>query len=189
MNIIIDAGHGGQDFGATFKEAKEKDITLSIAKKVANNYILGKKIMTRERDEMVPLEKRVQIANNSGYDFFISIHCNADPDPDIPGMPEGKGEEIWYCQGSKKGEACAKALASFVDMFFLDEPFRGCKAGNFYVLRKTIMPAVLVEVGFIDNSKTIRELQDDYTQEEISRWLVCGIMNVKQILNAMKQGG
>ena len=79
--IIIDAGHGGSDYGAIgLKKTKEKEIVLDIAKRLAK-LIRKEKIfqvvMTREKDVYVPLEDRTRIANGSGGDLYVSIHANA----------------------------------------------------------------------------------------------------------------
>ena len=80
--VVIDAGHGGKDPGAVGKKAKEKDITLSVAK-MTGDYIKQhcpdvKVIYTRSNDTFVSLLRRAQIANEKNADLFISIHCNAN---------------------------------------------------------------------------------------------------------------
>ena len=78
--VVIDAGHGGKDPGAVGPTGlKEKDVVLDVTKRVAE--ILQRKavrvILTRDRDEFVSLQKRVSVANSSGVDLFLSVHCNA----------------------------------------------------------------------------------------------------------------
>ena len=80
--VVIDAGHGGKDPGASGSHSREKDITLAVALKVGR-YIKAnlpdvKVIYTRTRDRFVPLIKRGEIANKNKADLFISIHCNAN---------------------------------------------------------------------------------------------------------------
>jgi len=80
--VVIDPGHGGKDPGALGKNAKEKDIVLSIALK-AGKYIQERHkdvevVYTRKKDEFIELHRRAQIANESGADLFISIHCNSN---------------------------------------------------------------------------------------------------------------
>lgn len=92
--ICLDAGHGGIDHGASFHGLKEKDITLDIVLSASrilsmHGYTI---VLTRSDDRYVPLYDRCRISNDSNADMFISIHCNADPDQDEPGMPEAKGE-------------------------------------------------------------------------------------------------
>jgi N-acetylmuramoyl-L-alanine amidase len=81
--LIIDAGHGGKDPGAHGATSKEKDIALSIAKRLrdlVNNEMPGvKTIMTRSTDTFIELHKRTEIANSNHGNLFISIHCNSSP--------------------------------------------------------------------------------------------------------------
>lgn len=87
--IVIDAGHGGKDPGTVGKISKEKDITLSIAKRVGdliNQNLPGVKVVyTRSDDTFIPLDERSRIANRENADLFISIHCNAAPNKSITG--------------------------------------------------------------------------------------------------------
>ncbi|MDR1742780.1 MAG: N-acetylmuramoyl-L-alanine amidase [Dysgonamonadaceae bacterium] len=81
FTVVIDAGHGGKDPGALGATAKEKDITLKVAKKlgalIEENYDDVRVIYTRKSDVFVELNQRAQIANNAHADLFISLHCNA----------------------------------------------------------------------------------------------------------------
>jgi len=87
--IVVDAGHGGDDYGAIGPDGtREKDVVLDIAKRLAALIRKDKKfkvIMTRDRNETVSLEKRAEIANNAGADLFISIHANASPKSRVRG--------------------------------------------------------------------------------------------------------
>ena len=149
--IVIDPGHGGKDPGAVYAGYKEKDIVLPIA------FYLGgflsnmvNCIYTRTADVYVPLRDRVFIANNVKADMFISVHVNASP------KHNAKGEEIWIYPGSAKSAKLANSIATYIDEI-VPGKFRGIKEGNFYVLRETAkkkIPAVLIEVGFLDNPIT-----------------------------------
>ena len=88
--VVIDAGHGGKDPGAIGKKSKEKDITLSVAKKTGE-YIKQhcpdvNVVYTRSGDTFVSLLRRAQIANEKNADLFISIHCNANASPQPSGV-------------------------------------------------------------------------------------------------------
>ncbi len=87
--VVIDAGHGGKDPGASGKHSREKDIALSVALKtgkyIEQNFSNIKVIYTRKTDKFVDLHKRGQIANDNNADLFISIHCNANPSSKIYG--------------------------------------------------------------------------------------------------------
>ncbi|MBW2462026.1 MAG: N-acetylmuramoyl-L-alanine amidase [Deltaproteobacteria bacterium] len=83
--IVLDAGHGGNEFGARYGGLKESDLTLDLAQRV--RAVLGRRLpqsrilMARERDEVVSLEERAAYANAVGADLFVSIHLNAADDP------------------------------------------------------------------------------------------------------------
>ncbi len=83
--VVIDAGHGGKDPGASGKHSREKDITLAIALKLGHyiqKYMPGVRVIyTRKTDKFIPLYKRAEIANKNHADIFISIHCNSNPSP------------------------------------------------------------------------------------------------------------
>ncbi|MCK9301639.1 MAG: N-acetylmuramoyl-L-alanine amidase [Bacteroidales bacterium] len=91
--VVIDAGHGGKDPGALYGKIKEKDVTLSIAKKLGNKIETEfpdvKVIYTRDKDVAVELYRRANIANKNHADLFISIHCNAAK------STEASGTETW----------------------------------------------------------------------------------------------
>jgi N-acetylmuramoyl-L-alanine amidase len=92
--IVLDPGHGGRDPGAIGKRGlKEKDVALGIARYV-KNILEGQKkvkvILTRDRDEFIPLERRAWIANSKGADLFVSIHANAHPNR------KARGVETYY---------------------------------------------------------------------------------------------
>jgi N-acetylmuramoyl-L-alanine amidase len=100
VTVVIDPGHGGKDPGASGKLYKEKDITLAIGKKL---YALLEKdplfrpVLTREEDVFVELVKRADTANKLKAQFFISIHCNANPKKDVVGSET-------YAMGQHKSE-------------------------------------------------------------------------------------
>lgn len=87
--IVIDAGHGGHDFGCQYGGSKEKEITLKIAlalgKKISEELYDVKVIFTRKTDEFVTLWERANIANRNQADLFISIHCNANKNTEVSG--------------------------------------------------------------------------------------------------------
>lgn len=180
MNIFIDPGHGGSDPGATSRGYLEKNLALAISKKLglvlSNDYNHDVKF-TRLDDSFVGLTKRCDMANRYGADLFVSIHLNADPDDDSAGTHEAKGAEIWVYPGAKRSRAVAESIAREIRSRFPDEPFRGVKEDDLAVCRMTEMPAVLIEVGFIDNSTTVRQLASELVQELIARCIAAGIDN------------
>jgi len=179
MKIVIDPGHGGPDPGAMFRALREADIVLDIALACFNRIqFVNWTILTRTSDRSMSLADRVQIANWCHADLFVSIHCNADLDNDEPGMPEGKGEEIWIYPGSIVSRQVAETMEKHVDGFFPEHSLRGIKESeNLYVLRKTNMPAVLIETGFIDSIDEHAAFQTTETRRRIGRMLGRGLLN------------
>ena len=176
MKIFVDPGHGGADAGATFGPLREKDVTLGIGLALCEslqrkNHITS---ISRASDYRVPLDVRARLANQSKSDLFISLHTNADPDPDQVGDLEARGSEIWIYPGSKKGRKLAEAIALAVPVFFPGRTWRGIKEANFAVLRLTSMPAVLVELAFIDTEASSR-LYDRRVQARIAETIVAGV--------------
>ncbi len=115
--IIIDPGHGGSDYGAIGQRGtREKNVTLSIAKKLAKLIRKDKQfkvIMTRDRDKTVSLQQRAAIANTAGADLFISIHANASVRKHV------RGWNVFFLAPAKNDSA--RAVAQFENSFFLRE--------------------------------------------------------------------
>lgn len=149
--VMLDAGHGGVDTGATRAGCHEKDINLDVAKDL-KRYLEMKGvnvIMTRDSDAKISLEERVKMANESGCDAFVSIHVNSAKNPDIQGV-----ETHWLKEDSQK---FAKIIHNNLSLG-VDTIDRGTFQSNFYVINHTQMPAVLVEMGFISNPKERAEM-------------------------------
>lgn len=183
--VCIDPGHQKSDPGAMYQGLKEKDVVLNICNKVARKlqeYEDYEVISTRPADidlgptKVKELQKRCEIANKFEADIFVSVHANADLDDDLPGMPEAKGEEIWYYAGSKQSKLLAECLKDEVDSIFPNEPFRGIKpTTSLYVLKFTNMPAVLIEVGFIDKSSSTETFTNPESIDRIADLVSEGI--------------
>ena len=147
--FIIDAGHGGSDSGATYNGRKESNDVLRLALRVGE--LLKKNgqtvLYTRESDKAVSLSERSAFENKNGCDYFVSIHRNAY-------QPEmAKGVEIHIYRNRSSAEQLAnKVKLELINVGFVD---RKVKISNFHVLRETKNPAVLIEVGFIDNSSKL----------------------------------
>jgi N-acetylmuramoyl-L-alanine amidase len=173
---MLDPGHGGGKPGASFMGLAEKDVVLEICRfaqdRLQYHFWTA---MTRNMDIDVPLSSRARLANEWKADVFVSVHTNADPDEDEPGMPEASGSEMWIYPGSISGVKLAADLQSYVAEFFPGEKFRGIKEAPFQVLKYTKMPAVLVEVGFIDNPRTADIMSSNAALRRIGHLLVAGI--------------
>ncbi|OPZ74897.1 MAG: Sporulation-specific N-acetylmuramoyl-L-alanine amidase [Firmicutes bacterium ADurb.Bin456] len=145
--IVIDPGHGGKDPGAVGNGLREKDISLEISRRLAE-ILSGYQVevtLTRNSDVYLGLAQRCALANNLGARYFCSIHVNAGG---------GTGFESYIYSGAKgETEVLRNVLHSKVAAYFQNAGFkdRGKKKADFYVLKKTKMPAVLLENLFIDH--------------------------------------
>ena len=145
--LCFDYGHGGEDGGACYKGRKESDDVLSLGKAVAAEVRRHGVTVdeTRTSDVMVSLIDRSNFEHRNTYDYFVSFHRNAF-------QPEAaRGVETYtYLNGGAKSKSLAgKIQDSLVALGFKD---RRVKEADYHVLRETKAPAVLIEIGFIDNS-------------------------------------
>lgn len=177
MHIFLDPGHGGNDPGAIGAGGiKESAINLQVAKTVKG--ILSKVAevhMTRQEDVALgagvsdDLKNRVQLAERTGAEVFVSIHCNSAKDP------SAKGSEVLCYSGSKKGQALAQAILNcLIQGTGLYN--RGVKQRNdLYVLKYTTMPAVLVEIAFLSNPDELKKLASPDFQNIAAQAIAQGI--------------
>lgn len=168
--VILDAGHGGADFGATYNGRKEKDdvlkLTLAVGKILEDNCINVE--YTRTTDVYnTPYEKAV-IANNSGADLFVSIHRNAFP---IQNQASGI-ETLVYNDSGMKAKLARNINTQLTDLGFTNKGV--IERPNLVVLKRTKMPAVLVEAGFIDNDKDNAMFDEKFN--EIAQAIADGII-------------
>lgn len=165
ITVVLDAGHGGDDPGTLSSLSDECDINLAVAKKVAE-FLTAQGIdvvLTRDGDETVSLEERVTIANNSNADYFFSLHCNYyEDDSSIHGL------ECYYHPDSETSCSLAEQMVDYLDSQ-TDIDVRSAKGEDFYVLRKTKMTAVLIELGFLSNAGECSRLVSESYQEELAR--------------------
>ncbi|MCM3703786.1 N-acetylmuramoyl-L-alanine amidase [Paenibacillus macerans] len=161
--IVIDAGHGGKDPGASGTTGThEKDFALTMAKKLADRFSGSQvaAVLTRQNDVYLELSTRAQIANDLKADAFISIHANSTST--MPGS--ASGTETWYTRPDSKtfAEVLHKHMASATGL-----RDRGVKVGNLAVTRETKMPAALLEVAFINHPVDEIKLFDPTFQDKV----------------------
>ncbi|MEY8749350.1 N-acetylmuramoyl-L-alanine amidase [Alkalicoccobacillus gibsonii] len=170
QRIVIDAGHGGKDPGAIGNDLYEKVVALSVASKVRDLLIDEgyEVLMSRDSDIFVSLEDRVQKSNKWAADLFVSIHANGYSDP------AANGVETFYYQGSTRGKQVASSIQQELAQATGNKN-RGVFSADFYVLKHTSMPSVLVETGFVSNEKDAGLLKTDEYQNKAARAIVDGI--------------
>ena len=163
--VVIDAGHGGADPGAKFEGRQEKDdalrLALAVGKILSENGVDVR--YTRTDDTYnTPLEKAT-MANEAGADYFVSIHRNAMP---IPGSASGVMSLVFENKGvpAQLANNINEELANtgFANLGIIERP-------GLVVLRRTEMPAVLVEVGFIDNEADNQLFDDNFDANDPGR--------------------
>ena len=146
--LCFDYGHGGNDSGATYKGRREADDVIFIGRKIAEEVRRHGIVVdeTRTSNATVSLQQRSNFENKNNYDYFISFHRNAFKPEQARGV-----ETFIYLNPGAKAEAMAEKIQrALVAIGFSN---RGVKRENFHVLRETKAPAILVEMGFLDNSK------------------------------------
>lgn len=168
--IAVDAGHGGSDYGATYNGRAEKDDNLKLALAVGD--ILEKNgidvIYTRTTDEYETPFKKATDANDAKADYFVSIHRNSSPTPNqYTGV-----ETLVYNNSGIKSQMATNInseleKAGFKNLGITERP-------NLVVLKRTKMPAVLVEAGFINNDKDNETFDKNFNQ--IANGIADGIL-------------
>ncbi len=170
--VVLDAGHGGVQSGCAFDGVLEKDITLAVtllaAEKLRAEGVTV--ILTREDDTDVSLDERCRIANDAGADLFVSVHCNSYEDSSINGL------ESYYHNG-KKGQRLAEYILAAAGE--LGVKTRSVKDANYQVIRDTVMPASLVEIGFLSNPAERARLQSEAYQDTIAQAIADGVLAMK----------
>jgi len=171
--VVIDPGHGGGDPGAVgIGGIRESEVVLDISRQVVS--LLKQQgveaVMTRTRDVEIELEPRVQFAERANADVFVSIHANSfdASRTDVNGI-----ETFYYSGGS--GQPLARAVQNSL-LQELGARDRGVKTANFYVIRYTSMPAILVETGFVTGAEDAARLSSASGRARIAKAIARGIL-------------
>jgi N-acetylmuramoyl-L-alanine amidase len=170
--VVIDPGHGGRDPGAVgINGLQEKNVIFPISLRVAE--ILESQgitvVLTRNTDSTLDLQGRVDIAERARGNVFVSIHANAIS----MSRPDVNGVETYYA--SESGRRLAAAIqASMLTATGMND--RGVKQARFFVIRRTSMPAALVEVGFVTGASDAPRLADPAWRETAANAIARGIL-------------
>jgi N-acetylmuramoyl-L-alanine amidase len=169
--VVIDPGHGGKDPGAIgIGGTREKDIILPISLRVAE--VLQENgvqvVLTRDSDYFVSLPGRVQMAERANADVFVSIHANS------VGLsrPEVSGLETYYYDN---GLGLARAVHNRI-LQSVNVRDRRVRKARFYVLRKSSMPSILVETGYLTGREDIAKLRNPTYQRQMGEAIAQGIL-------------
>lgn len=172
--VVVDAGHGGADPGTSGSTgAHEKTTTLIIAQLLEqklrdSGYNV---IMTRHRDEYIGLQERTEIANEAMADLFVSIHHNSMANNPVP---NGIGTYYYRNYVSEETVTAASSIQQAV-IKATGRSNRKIIPAGFYVLRETLMPAVLIELGFMSNPEEEQLILNSKFQEQSAEGIYQGI--------------
>ncbi|MEL6158082.1 MAG: N-acetylmuramoyl-L-alanine amidase [Cyanobacteria bacterium J06554_11] len=172
FTVVLDPGHGGRDPGAVgINGLQEKQVVNDITPQVAE--ILRAQgvnvVLTRDRDLEIDLAPRVQIAERVNATIFVSIHANAIS----MSRPDVNGLETFYA--SDAGQRLANTVHSTVlsEMGMRD---RRVRSARFYVIRRTSMPAILIETGFVTGAEDAPNLANPAWRERMATAIARGIL-------------
>lgn len=192
--VVIDAGHGGEDGGASANGVLEKDINLSIALKlrdmlVASGYNV---VMTREDDisiydnsastihekKVSDMRNRKEIINGNSNNILISIHQNKFE------QSKYSGAQIFYSKNNGLSIKLAENIQRSVTGLLQPENKRELKAadGSVYLLDKAEVPAVIVECGFLSNAEEAKKLNSEEYQKQMAFAILCGFLDYEKNL-------
>lgn len=189
--IFLDPGHGGRDSGAYYYNVAEKDLNMQVYRKLRKKLEeLGYKVLT-SRDSDIDVDfitERSRMVNKTNSDIFISIHFNAtgsayskssgiqtysySDEPDYP----SKINPYWHNHPDRMSES--KRLAASIHSSLLAETGAkdaGLLESSFAVLRETAKPAVLLELGYMDNFAENQQIRDSHYQDKLVAGIVKGI--------------
>ena len=171
--IVIDAGHGGHDHGASFNELYEKDIVEQIAKKIfeKNDSSTVELVLLRDTDNFLSLTDRVNKINELNPDLVISLHINSNT------MEKNtSGVEAYVCENSSNHKIAKEQAEKLVNAIANDKlQSRGVKQANFTVLKKSNAPSVSLELGFLSNENDRAYITSEEGQNEIAESIVKSI--------------
>ena len=186
--IVIDAGHGGEDGGASANGLLEKDINLSIALKLRDMLTISgyKVVMTRDSDVSVydstadttrekkvsDLKNRAEMINSSKNNILVSIHQNKFE------QSQYFGTQMFYSKNDPKSAVLAEELRKSVTGMLQPDNKRELKQAdsNIYILDKAQVPAVIVECGFLSNEEEAKKLADSDYQQKMAFSIYSGII-------------
>ena len=184
VSIVVDPGHGGNDPGKVgVTGALEKDINLQIAVKLSD-YLKEKgmeTVLTRETDislaeegasstQVSDLKKRVEIIEEEAPEMTVSIHQNSYTDSSV------SGAQVFYYGQSQEGKQLAEAIQENLAGTLDPSNKREAKANeSYYILKRTSVPTVIVECGFLSNPEEESLLQDEEYQDKLVEAIYKGI--------------
>ena len=174
--VVVDAGHGGKDGGASRDGVQEKDLNLAIALRLRDALTARgvDVVMTRTTDEFLTLQRITEISNAQAPDAFVSVHHNSSTNPAINGI------ETYFYHDRSRPLADAVHASMVANQ---DRPDRSVRRARFYVINHTPYPAILCEVGYVSNTAERNVLTKPATQQAAATAIAEGLI---KYLNSRK---
>lgn len=181
--IVIDAGHGGRDDGCSgVTGVKESDINLAISKTL-KTYLetLGIRVVMTRSDgnglyksnatnyKQSDMEKRIEIINNAKPDMVISIHQNSFSDK------TQMGAQAFYQEGDDRSKGFAESIQNQL-LAHLPNARLEANKGDYYLLKESNLPAVIVECGYLTNEQEEQLLNTPDYQKQVAYTIMCGVV-------------
>jgi N-acetylmuramoyl-L-alanine amidase len=163
--VVMDAGHGGKDPGAQYYGKNEKDLNLAVAYEKIDRFFVKSDIKayyTRKDDTFMELKDRAAFAGKVGADMFVSVHMNA-----LPSNKAIYGTSVYYSSSNKTKMNSVMTSSKMAGVFQYDLTTelgmndRSKKDSAFYVCKNNVVPAVLIELGFMTNKSEFDKLASD----------------------------
>ncbi len=199
--VVLDAGHGGHDNGASSRYGYEKDFTLDVVRRLRKRLEAAglRVVQTRNSDTFIDLEARPRVANKTPNSIFVSIHFNsADWKPDASGIetyaipplgapPSGQDQLMARDREPEPGHALEPVdftLANTMHhtlMGKMKAEDRGVKRARYVVLKDAATPAILIEGGFLTNPGDALRIADPKWRESYAAAIAAGIVEYKKL--------
>lgn len=170
--VVVDPGHGGKDQGCAYGDVIEKDIALDASYRLRDALVKAgvSVVMTRDDDYFLYMNRRVELAETVGCNLYISIHADSfDTDTSVNGLT------VHHQTGATRGKEAAFFLHDKLETADFHR-IRSVKASDYYVLRNTSMPAVLVELGFVTNEDDAAKMTSADFLDQVAGVLAEGIV-------------
>lgn len=181
--VVIDAGHGGRDVGANKQGINEKDIDLAIVLKLKEIFDNSDQNIgvyyTRTDDSNPTFDQRVQLANKSDADLFISIHNNSTRSGRMSGT---SGTQVMYDETSEASRQFAQICLEEVTGRIGSRDKGLVEGDSIYIIRTSEVPVALIEVGFMTNKDELEKLNSDAYQRETAEGVY------QAVLRAFEEG-
>lgn len=207
-HIVLDPGHGGKDPGAENGsiKLKEKNLTLDLAGRIKTKLeARGFRVsLTRDSDAFISLESRAEQANRMNADLFVSLHFNASSSTTVQGvetyaftphMQPSTSRSSLHSSDRKTYPGNAKDDWNTLAAYYVQRSLatnlqardRGMKRARFTVLRDVNMPGILVEGGFVTNSREGRDIGSATYRDKLANAIVDGILVYQKTLDRLSR--